>query len=295
MGAPGAAGIRTEGSVTEDGAVVLRPLRGRQETQLGGELLARVHGTAHPPRSGEYEPRGALDARCLGAFEGDRLLGVTCGVLELDDANPKRVSSQLLRVTHLAVEPDAAGRGLGEQLMVLQREQALGQGLQLVTWAQDPLDARLAHLAVRKLGAVSRWVGSGDADQARGLEVEWWVGSARVQAWLARARPGLELADALEAGAPKLNDGTLGDDGLLRPSGGAHPPDSAVALVEIPFEIALLRSRDLRLAEAWRAQIEEILDQAFALGYWLTDFLWLRGERHPRAYYLLIDGERQLS
>jgi len=282
--------------VTDARSLVLRPLQGLQEERLGSELLARVFGGPGVPPAGERDPQGTIEGQPIGAFEGERLLGVTRGALELDDANnPKRVPGQSLRITHLAVEPTATGRGLGEQLMGVHRQQALGQGLQLVTWKQDPLDARLAHLAIRKLGAVSRWVRISDDGQAHELEVEWWVRSARVQARLAGTRAELELADALEAGVPRLNSGMLGDDGLLRPQGGEQTPESAMALVEIPFEFGGLRSRDPRLAQAWRAHVEQILDRAFGLGYWLTDFLSLRGERHPRAYYLLIDGERQLS
>lgn len=281
--------------MTDARSLVLRPLRGLQENLLGGELLARVFGGPGVPPAGERERQGAIEVRAIGAFEAERLLGVTRGSVELDDANPKRVPGQRLRITHLAVEPEATGRGLGEQLMQVHRQQALGQGLQLVTWKQDPLDARLAHLAIRKLGAVSRWVRMGDDGQPHELEVEWWVRSARVQAKLAGTRAELGLADALEAGVPKLNSGMLGDDGLLRPQGGEQSPESAMALVEIPIEFGDLRSRDPGLAQAWRAHVEQILDRAFGLGYWLTDFLSLRGERHPRAYYLLIDGERQLS
>ena len=281
--------------MTDAPSLVLRPLKGLQEIQVGRELLRRVLKTSDAPSNGETELQGAKGGQPIGALEGERLLGVSRATLEVDDANPRRVPGQRLRITHLAVDPEATGRGLGEKLMAVQREHAIGQGLQLVTWRQDPLDVRLAHLSIRKLGAVSRWVRRSDDGQADGLEVEWWVRSARVQARLAGTRSGLELVDALEAGVPKLNAGVLGNDGYLRPSGGEQPPDGAMALVEIPFEFAELRSRDLGLAEAWRAQVGEILDRAFALGYWLTDFLWLRGERHPRAYYLVIDGERQLT
>jgi len=275
--------------------LVLRPLKGSQEAQAGHELLARVLKTSDAPSSGEMDRQGAMVGTPMGAYEGERLLGVTRAALEVDDANPRRVPGQRLCITHLAVEPEATGRGLGEKLMAVHREHAIGLGLQLVTWRQDPLDTRLAHLSIRKLGAVSRWMRRSDDGQGDALEVEWWVRSARVQARLAGTRPGLELVDAFEAGVPKLNTGVLGNDGYLRPSGGGQPPEGAMALVEIPLEFAELRSRDLGLAQAWRDQIGEILDRAFALGYWLTDFLCLRGERHPRAYYLVIDGERQLS
>jgi predicted GNAT superfamily acetyltransferase len=231
----------------------------------------------------------------LGAFEGGRLLGATSSDVGPDDAFPRRVEHKRLRVTHLAVNAGAAGRGIGGGLMRLQRMLATQQGLRLVTWDQDPLEGRLSHLAIHKLGAVSRSL-KADPEMAPGgwLQVEWWVSSPRVKSRLTGGRPELDLAHALEAGAPKLNAGRLDDDGLLRPTGGESAPDSATALVEVPHDIHGLRARDPELALQWRAHLAHVLSLAFAQGYWLTDYLWLRGECVPRAYCLLIDGERTL-
>jgi predicted GNAT superfamily acetyltransferase len=168
--------------------------------------------------------------------------------------------------------------------------------VQLVTWHQDPLEGRQAHLAVRKLGAVSRGM-LVDARNGsdRWLDIEWWVSSPRVKSRLAGGRPDLDLAHALDAGAPKLNAGRLDGEGLLHPMGGHVLPDGATALVEVPHALDDLRARDPGLLAEWRAHLETILLDAFSRGYWMTDYLWLRGERIPRAYYLLIDGERTLG
>ncbi len=166
--------------------------------------------------------------------------------------------------------------------MRLQRLLAVQQGLRLVTWDQDPLEGRLSHLAIHKLGAVSRGFKAAlDGEPEVELDVEWWVSSPRVKSHLAGGRPELDLAHALEAGAPKLNAGRLDDDGLLRPIGGDAPPDSATALVEVPHDFRGLRARNPELAVEWRAHLTRILTGAFAQGYWLTDYLWLRGERVP--------------
>jgi predicted GNAT superfamily acetyltransferase len=232
----------------------------------------------------------------LGAFEDGRLIGATASDVGLDDAFPPRDEQKHLRVTRLAVDEGSTGRGIGGRLMRLQRMLAMQQGLRLVTWDQDPLEGRLSHLAIHKLGAVSRGL-KADPETGPGgwLEVEWWVSSPRVKSRLAGRRPELDLAHALEAGAPKLNAGRLDDDGLLRPTGGESAPESATALVEVPHDIRGLRARDPELALQWRAHLAHVLSQAFELGYWLTDYLWLRGERVPRAYCLLIDGERTLG
>jgi predicted GNAT superfamily acetyltransferase len=231
----------------------------------------------------------------VGAFEGDDLLAAARAVIEPDDAAPPRVAGHRWNVSHLALDPSAAAPGQEDHLMLVQREEALGLGLELMTWCQDPLDVRLTRLAVRRLGAVSRWLRMPvDTGQAV-LETEWWIRSPRVKTLLAGTRPRLELVDALEAGAPKLNAGLLREDDLLWPADEESAPEGAMALIEVPLGLRELEARDGSLADAWRRQIQRLLRQAFEAGYWLTDLLELRGERIPRDYYLLIDGERTLS
>jgi predicted GNAT superfamily acetyltransferase len=273
---------------------------------LDARVSYRLLASADERRQAETLMRGSsvsldqapLDAECvvLGAFEDDRLIGATASRLMPDDAQPARVERDLLHVFGLAVLEQAAGRGIATGLMRVQRLLAIREGLRLVTWEQDPLEGTLAHLAIRKLGAVSRSLrGASGAGADRALEVEWWVSSPRVQTRLAGQRPDLDLAHALEAGAPKLNAGRLGDDGLLHPTGGELGPEGAMALVEVPHALHELRVRGPGLVEAWRAHVDSILSEAFSRGYWMTDYLWLRGERVPRAYFLLIDGERTLG
>jgi predicted GNAT superfamily acetyltransferase len=238
----------------------------------------------------------AFDQVMLGAFEGHRLIGATAGYLAPDDARPPRVDQDRLRVTALAVEAGASGRGIGGVLMRLQRMLAMQRGVRLVTWEQDLLESPLSHLAIHKLGAISRGLKASPGTGSCGkVDVEWWVSSERVKSRLTGGRPELDLAHALEAGAPKLNAGRLDDDGLLRPTGGGTAPDCATALVEVPHDIHALEERDPALALEWRAHLSHVLSQALEKGYWLTDYIWLRGERVPRAYFLLIDGERTLG
>jgi predicted GNAT superfamily acetyltransferase len=272
-----------------DPAVTYRLLGGEDELRAAGTLLGEARATA-----GATDPGAGYVV--LGAYEGDRIVGATASRLMPDDASPARVEQARLHVVGLAVQADASGRGIAAGLMRLQRLLAIQQGVKLVTWHQDPLEGRQAHLAVRKLGAVSRGM-LGDARNGsdRLLEIEWWVSSPRVHARLAGGRPDLDLAHALGAGAPKLNTGRLDGDGLLHPTGGHAPPDGATALVEVPHALEDLRALDPGLLAEWRVHLDSILLDAFSRGYWMTDYWWLRGERVPRAYYLLIDGERTLG
>jgi predicted GNAT superfamily acetyltransferase len=275
--------------VSLDPGVTYRMLAGADERRQAAALLG-------PAYAGPEETILDTGRVVLGAFEADRLVGATASRLMPDDARPPRVEQDRLHVMGVAVVTEASGRGIAGGLMRLQRLLAVQGGVRLITWEQDPLEGHLSHLALRKLGAVSRSLRAGEvAGPIRRLEIEWWVSSPRVQTRLAGGRPDLDLAHALDAGAPKLNAGRLDDDGLLYPTGGDVPPDGAMALVEVPHTLQDLRARDAGLIEAWRAHLNSILSDAFSRGYWLTDYLWLRGERVPRAYFLLIDGERTLG
>src|SRR5919204_4694116 len=55
----------------------------------------------------------------------------------------------------LAVLPDYQSRGAGARLKWAQREEALSRGLGLITWTFDPMQARNAHLNLRRLGAAA--------------------------------------------------------------------------------------------------------------------------------------------
>ena len=257
------------------------------------EQAERFLQSAQVPAGSNTSP--ASGSVILGAYVQDRLIGATASHLARDDPDRMRVEQDRLHVTDLAVEAGASGRGLGAKLMRLQRLLAIQRGLRLVTWQQDALDGKLSHLAIHRLGAVSRRMLGVNGEHAWNLEMEWWVSSPRVTGRLSGVRPELDLAHALEAGAPKLNAGRLDDHSLLHPTGGEAPPGSATALVEVPHDTRRLEERDPDLAAEWRSHLATILSQAFGRGYWLTDYLWLRGEQIPRSYFLLIDGERTLG
>src|SRR5712692_8776275 len=51
----------------------------------------------------------------------------------------------------LAVLPEHQKRGVGVRLKWAQRDDALARGVGLITWTYDPLQARNAHLNLRRL------------------------------------------------------------------------------------------------------------------------------------------------
>jgi predicted GNAT superfamily acetyltransferase len=239
----------------------------------------------------------------LGAFEGDRLVGMVFGFLGVDEEHPERVAmARLKHCSHmLAVHPAARNRGTGFELKLAQRRAIVRQGIRLATWTYDPLLSLNAHLNIRRLGAVCRTYRRDAYGNMRdglnaGLasdrfDVEWWVTSHRVEARLERHRPPLDLVHFLEGGAQKINSAALRADGWPEPSETVEPLQGNLLLAEIPPDFQALRAADLGLARAWREHSRPLFEAAFQQGYLVTDFVYLRGETSPRAYYILLQGE----
>ncbi|MBI4671847.1 MAG: hypothetical protein HY741_09310 [Chloroflexi bacterium] len=90
----------------------------------------------------------------VGAFQGARMVGFAFGVLGSEGTGETR---RLKHTSHmLGVLPTARVKGLGAQLKWRQREEALKQGLDLMTWTYDPLQAVNAYLNIGRLGALAR-------------------------------------------------------------------------------------------------------------------------------------------
>jgi predicted GNAT superfamily acetyltransferase len=87
---------------------------------------------------------------------------------------------------------------LGRRLKLLQREDALARGIELIEWTFDPLEIKNAYLNIEKLGAISRryninQYGITSSPLQGGLPsdrliAEWWLKSKRVETLLATGR-----------------------------------------------------------------------------------------------------------
>ncbi len=243
----------------------------------------------------------------LGAFEGDRIVGFVLGFLGVDVGSPDRVAmARLKHCSHmLGVHPDYRGRGIGLELKLAQRRLVIGQGIRLVTWTYDPLQSRNAYLNIRRLGALCQRykvdaygamrdsLNEGVASDR--FEIDWWITSSRVEARIEGKRPPLDLAHFLAAGARKINPASLGKDDLPHPPSSLEEMGPNLLLVEIPPDFDRIKQVDLELARAWREHTRALFQEAFGLGYIVTDFVYLGEEQIPRSYYLLSHGEGTLG
>ena len=138
-----------------------------------------------------------VGGQVMGAFEGKDMVGFALSV-------PGTRSGHVYLHSHmLAVRKDHRNSGLGRRLKLLQREEALIRGIELIEWTFDPLEIKNAYLNIEKLGAIARrytinQYGITSSPLQGGLPsdrliAEWWLKSKRVETLLATGKnPGFE-------------------------------------------------------------------------------------------------------
>jgi predicted GNAT superfamily acetyltransferase len=219
----------------------------------------------------------------LGAFQGERLIGFTFGYLG-------RVRGRWALYSQLAgVDPGVQAEGVGGQMKHAQRDWARAQGLALVAWTYDPLQAGNANFNLHRLGAAARayhvnFYGERSDALNAGLDtdrllVEWPVEDA--------PRPPAGPAPAVD-----LVRGEAEAGALLRPRLDLSPLDRATAAgstlrIEVPATFAALKDRDAALARDWQLAVRAAFQAAFAAGYAAVDFERVEADGGRRGFYLL--------
>ena len=99
----------------------------------------------------------------------------------------------------LAVLPEYRNLGIGRQLKLAQRGEAIARGIELMEWTFDPLEFKNAHLNIARLGAICRryapnFYGDSSSPLQGGLPTdrlyaEWWLRSERVEQTLRGEAP----------------------------------------------------------------------------------------------------------
>jgi predicted GNAT superfamily acetyltransferase len=147
-----------------------------------------------------------VGGQVMGAFDGRDMVGFAMSV-------PGTRSGRIYLHSHmLAVRKQYRDGGLGRRLKLLQREDALARGIELIEWTFDPLEIKNSYLNIEKLGAISRryninQYGITSSPLQGGLPsdrliAEWWLKSKRVETLLARGmNPAFTQQAAIEVPA----------------------------------------------------------------------------------------------
>jgi len=223
----------------------------------------------------------------LGAFAGERIVGFVLSSPGLTPSGQIKQCSVLM-----AVDPAYQNRGVGYRLKLAQREAALAQGLDLITWTFDPLASANAHLNLHKLGCSAAhyfvdFYGTSEHGLNAGLPsdrllVEWWIREPAVVDRLSGAPV------APPSGLPAVNevapDRRSGVPSLCKVDLGRREP---ALLLEIPESIRAVKLADMKLACGWRLGLRALFEHYLGRGYRVTGFHRLPANGTTRHCILL--------
>lgn len=274
--------------MSAEGQFVIRDLERFSDYQECARLQQEVW--SFPEAAAEVVPASCLVVMhhyggiCVGAFEDSAMVGFVVGFLGARDG-------RLLHHSHmLAVLAAHRGRGIGAALKWAQRDRALAQGINLVNWTFDPLQAPNASFNINRLGAVTqRYMvdvyGASESPLHGGLatdrfEAEWWVDSARVRKLEQGARLVREGWQAL----PRVNR-TRQMAGGFRVSEEdlSLELDDEEILVEVPLNVTEMMAQNRTLAHDWRAKTRRIF-QNYLPRYCVEGF----HRADERCYYRMV-------
>ncbi len=238
----------------------------------------------------------------VGAFDAQMMIGFAFGFLGSEQVGTERLATEPgsvanhIRLKHtshmLAVLPDARVQGLGAQMKWLQRQEVLRQGLDLMTWTYDPLQAVNAALNLVRLGAIARRYhrnAYGDMTDALNIgvasdrfEVEWYLNSTRTRERTQKQSEFQIPNDARSVFEVEWNAQNLPQIVSV------NAFEGETLLVEIPADYNTMKALNRPLAVEWRAATREIFERAFALGYIACDLHQVtRADGGRRVFYVL--------
>lgn len=200
----------------------------------------------------------------VGAYEDSRLIGFSYGFAGFTNQKISLCSHML------GIAEDYRSSGIGHQLKLAQKEQALNIGYDLMTWTFDPLQTRNAYLNMTKLhGVCDTYIQDCYGKMEDGIngglpsdrfQVAWWINSGYVNQHVKNQIENAEVVETWlmdEVGFPHINQ-TF--DKTATYDGNAY-------LVPVPSDIGAIKEHDLQAALAWRQQTRAIFQTLFAQGY----------------------------
>jgi predicted GNAT superfamily acetyltransferase len=203
------------------------------------------------------------------------------------------------RAAHLhsdmvAVLPEVQGQGVGVRLKMQQREDALARGISLITWTYDPMQARNAHLNLRRLGAVAaeflpNFYGVTTSPLHHGLPtdrllVKWDLNSPRARD---RALGGDVPKGVVLPNQPRINE-VKWQAGWPVSSEPRTDIKTNEALLEVPPDWDVLCQAAPRVAQDWHGKVRRAL-QAYmgSQAYVAADFIQAEEGGRRRPLYVL--------
>jgi len=202
-----------------------------------------------------------IGGQVFGAFDRDKMVAFCLGIPGLKPGGQYYLHSHMLGVL-----TEYRNTGLGRQLKMRQRTDALERGISLIEWTFDPLEIKNAYFNLERLGAIVRrfvhnQYGTTSSHLHGGLPTdrltaEWWIDTQR--------------AESITAGHP-------------------FGHNLVEARISVPADIAEIRCHQPDRARQIQAGIADQFDQHFHAGLAVIGF-----EKSENAgTYLLGQWESQ--
>jgi predicted GNAT superfamily acetyltransferase len=143
-----------------------------------------------------------IGGQLLGAFDSGRMIAFCLAIPGLKPDGRVYLHSHMLGVL-----PESRNAGIGRQLKLRQKDDALARGIDLIEWTFDPLELKNAYFNIERLGAtVRRYVrnqyGVSTSALHGGLPTdrcvaEWWIRKPRQKVEIVeRIQVPADIADA---------------------------------------------------------------------------------------------------
>jgi len=155
--------------------------------KIGGQVLGAFGRAGNREEGTGRAEQGIEGGPVIG--RPDELVGFAFSLPGLK--TKQGIASPYLHSHMLAVRPEYRNRGIGVELKLAQRSEALGRGIRKMEWTFDPLEIKNAFINIHRLGAIvssyrvnfyglssSRLQGGLPTDR---LVAEWYMDSPRVQ------------------------------------------------------------------------------------------------------------------
>jgi predicted GNAT superfamily acetyltransferase len=188
------AGIQAAGKTVTADTIAVRNCTELEEFRACVALQKEVWGFADnelvPLRIFSLAPK--IGGQVIGAYECGMLVGFAFSIPGNRNGHP------YLHSHMLAVKEGHRNTGLGRQIKLFQREDAIAHGYELMEWTFDPLEIKNAYLNLERLGAIVRRYNVNQygitSSPLQGflptdrLVAEWWLTSKRVETLLSTGK-----------------------------------------------------------------------------------------------------------
>lgn len=208
----------------------------------------------------------------IGAFDGAKMIGFIYGFIGIHYDRRLKLCSQTMGIL-----PEYRNKGIAATLKWAQRQRVLENGIDLITWTYDPLEAPNARLNLHTLGGAVHLYkrniyGENFGALGKGLPsdrflVEWWLSADEVQQRSKGLKP-----EPIGVGSPIANR-CAGDSSKRTIEAIDLNLTAPIVRVEIPNDLQAIKKANMALALDWRLKTRELFEAYFARGYEAIDFV----------------------